>query len=112
MERVLPAARQRDGRGEGEVVEADRAGLAPLQRKEGVGLDGGRALDAVRRDAVSRPQAAPALGLLRARRARVEARRSALGARRRLHAAPGCPRRCGSEAGSEGATQKCLIGVF
>ncbi len=81
MERVFPAARQGDGRGEGEVVEADRAGLAPLQRKDGVGLDGGRALDAV----------------AHARRARVEARGEALGARRRLHTVsidsrlPGCP---------------------
>ena len=100
MEGVFPAARQGDGRGEGEVVEADRAGLAPLERKEGVGLDGGRALDAVRRDAVSRPQAAPAPGLLRARRARLEDRRAALGARRGLHTVsidsrlPGCPCDC------------------
>ena len=73
MEGVFPAARQRDGRGQTEVVEADRAGLAPLQRKEGVGLDGGRALDAV--GATRYPD--PMLPRLRCARARARASRRA-----------------------------------
>ena len=60
MEGVFPAARQVDGRGQTEVVEADRARLAPLERKERMGLDGRRALDTVpHARAASRRKASP-----------------------------------------------------
>ena len=106
--------------GEGEVVEADRAGLVvPCGKEPGWGsMVVGHS---TRYGAMPHPD--PGLPRCGSARAARRGAREALGARRAVRRwaldarAPCCPpaaltRRCGSEAGSEGATQKCLIGVF